>query len=107
MTDRLKGKVALITGTGSGIGRAAALLFAREGATIISCDINAERDKETVKLVEETGGHIHSTAPLDLAEPGRAEAWVEDTITRFGRIDVLYNNVAAQCPGRCDDCAGC
>jgi NAD(P)-dependent dehydrogenase (short-subunit alcohol dehydrogenase family) len=47
MTDRLKGKVALITGTGSGIGRAADLLFAREGATIVSCDINAERDKET------------------------------------------------------------
>ncbi|PRY38995.1 SDR family NAD(P)-dependent oxidoreductase [Umezawaea tangerina] len=92
MTDRLKDKVALITGTGSGIGRAAALLFASEGATIVGCDINAERDKETVALVERSGGRMHSTAPLDLAEPDQVAAWVQDAIARFGHIDVLYNN---------------
>jgi meso-butanediol dehydrogenase / (S,S)-butanediol dehydrogenase / diacetyl reductase len=92
MTDRLKDKVALITGSGSGIGRATALLFAREGATIVGCDINPEHDKETVRLVEQAGRRMHSTAPLDLAEPEQAEAWIEDAIARFGRIDVLYNN---------------
>jgi meso-butanediol dehydrogenase/(S,S)-butanediol dehydrogenase/diacetyl reductase len=92
MTERLKGKVVLITGTGSGIGRAAAQLFAAEGATIAGCDINAERAQETVKLVEQAGGTMHSTAPLDLAEPEQATAWVDDAIKRFGRIDVLYNN---------------
>ena len=99
MTDRLKAKVALITGTGSGIGRAAALLFAREGATIVGCDINAQRDKETVQLVEEAGGRIHSTAPLDLAEPGQVQGWVEDAIARFGRVDVLYNNAGFSLAG--------
>ena len=92
MTDRLKDKVALITGTGSGIGRATALLFAREGATIVGCDINPEHDKETVRLVEQAGRRMHSTAPLDVAEPEQAEAWIEGAIARFGRIDVLYNN---------------
>ena len=92
MTGRLKDKVTLITGTGSGIGRAAALLFASEGAMVVGCDINAERDAETVKLVKQAGGRMRSTAPLDLAEPAQVNAWVEDAVSRFGRIDVLYNN---------------
>jgi NAD(P)-dependent dehydrogenase (short-subunit alcohol dehydrogenase family) len=92
MTDRLKDKVALITGSGSGIGRAAALLFASEGATVVGCDIDPERDAGTVKLVEQAGGRMHSASPLDLAEPGQANGWVEDAISLFGRIDVLYNN---------------
>ena len=99
MSDRLKGKVALITGSGAGIGRAAALLFAAEGAKIAGCDINAERAEETERMVREAGGEMRSTAPVDLAEPGQVSAWVEDVVAHFGRVDVLYNNAGSFVPG--------
>lgn len=92
MSDRLNGKITMITGTGSGIGRAATLLFAAEGATVVGCDIDPARDAETARLVREARGQMHSTAPVDLADPDQATAWVQDALTRFGRIDVLYNN---------------
>ena len=53
---RLAGKVALITGTGVGMGRAAALRFAAEGATVVGCDLNPQTSEETVRLVREAGG---------------------------------------------------
>jgi len=99
MSDRLKGKVALITGSGAGIGREAALLFAAEGAKIAGCDINAERAEETERMVREAGGEMRSTAPVDLAEPGQVSAWVEDVVAHFGRVDVLYNNAGSFVPG--------
>ncbi len=69
MSDRLKGKVALISGTGSGIGRSAALIFSAEGARVVGCSLDAERAEETVKLVRDAGGDMLSWAPVDVADP--------------------------------------
>jgi NAD(P)-dependent dehydrogenase (short-subunit alcohol dehydrogenase family) len=95
MTDRLAGKVTLITGTGSGIGRAAALRFAAEGARVVGCDINAETAQETVKLVTDAGGEMISQAPVDLGDAEQVADWVNFAIAQFDRIDVLYNNAGS------------
>jgi meso-butanediol dehydrogenase / (S,S)-butanediol dehydrogenase / diacetyl reductase len=92
MSDRLKDKIVLITGTGGGIGRAAALLFAREGAKVAGCDIDPDRAAETAEMVREAGGDMLSKAPVDVAEPDQVDTWVAAVVERFGRIDVLYNN---------------
>ncbi len=62
MAERLKGKVALVTGAGSGIGRAVALLFAREGAGVVAGDINAQSNAETVHTIEEHGGRAFAVS---------------------------------------------
>jgi meso-butanediol dehydrogenase / (S,S)-butanediol dehydrogenase / diacetyl reductase len=95
MGGRLAGKVALITGTGSGQGRAAALLFAREGAKIAGCDVQVGDQDQTVRLVRAAGGEMYSAAPVDLGDPGQAAAWVDGAAAHFGRVDVLYNNAGA------------
>ena len=92
---RLAGKVALITGTGSGMGRAAAELFAREGATIVGCDMNAGGEAETLRAVTEAGGRMFSRAPVDLSTADAAAAWVEFAVAQAGGIDILYNNASA------------
>ncbi len=65
MTARLNGKVALISGTGSGMGRAAARLFAAEGAIVVGTDVNADANSETTELVRKDGNTMTSIAPLD------------------------------------------
>jgi meso-butanediol dehydrogenase/(S,S)-butanediol dehydrogenase/diacetyl reductase len=89
---RLDGKIALITGTGGGIGRAAAALFATEGATVVGCDLDAARASETVELVRDAGGTMTSTAPVDLVDENAVRAWIDDSAREHGGIDVLYNN---------------
>ena len=92
--DRLKGKVALITGSGSGIGRAGAQLFAREGAKIAVVDIVTEGGDETVSLIKDQGGEaffIHA----DMTEPESVERAVKAAVARFGKLDILYNNAGA------------
>jgi NAD(P)-dependent dehydrogenase (short-subunit alcohol dehydrogenase family) len=91
----LEGKVSLISGTGGGQGRAAALAFAREGALIVGCDVNAEAAEETTGLVVAAGGTMISVHPLDLAEPAEAERWMSIALKSFGGIDILYNNAGA------------
>ncbi len=95
MGHRLEGKVALITGTGGGQGRAAAVLFAGEGATIVGCDLKVEGSEETVDMVRRTGGAMTSTHPLDLGDAEAASAWVAEAAARHGGFDVLYNNASA------------
>ncbi len=92
---RLDGKVALITGTGSGMGRAAADLFAREGATVVGCDINAEGDAATVASVVAAGGTMVSQAPVDLSTVEGAASWIEFAIAQTRGVDILYNNASA------------
>lgn len=92
---RLAGKVVLITGTGSGQGRAAAQLFASEGAEVVGTDIDARGAAETVDLVEAVGGHMSSTHPLDLGDEAAVKAWIDTAAADHGGIDVLYNNAAA------------
>jgi NAD(P)-dependent dehydrogenase (short-subunit alcohol dehydrogenase family) len=91
---RLQGKVALITGTGGGQGRAAALLFASEGAIVVGCDLKVDGAEETVELVRRSGGEMTSTQPLDLGDHESAHAWVDETAERHGGFDVLYNNAS-------------
>jgi NAD(P)-dependent dehydrogenase (short-subunit alcohol dehydrogenase family) len=95
VTGRLDGKVALITGTAGGQGRAAALPFAAEGATIAGCDVSAGGAAETVELVRAAGGRMDSTHPLDLADEDGVTAWVDAAAERHGGINILYNNAGA------------
>jgi len=89
---RLEGKVAVITGTSTGQGRAAALAFTAEGATVIGCSRTAENQSETVRLVREAGREMHSTSPLDLCDYDAVATWIESVVEEFGGIDILYNN---------------
>lgn len=95
MGNRLAGKVALITGTGGGQGRAAAELFCAEGAAVIGCDVNADNNEQTVEAIRAAGGDIVGMAPVDLGSSEQARRWVADAATVHGRIDIVYNNAAA------------
>lgn len=92
---RLDNKVAFITGTADGQGRAAALLFAREGASVVGCDLKTDAAEETVAMVRAAGGKMISRSPVDLGSSASARQWVADGIKEFGGIDILYNNAAA------------
>lgn len=95
MSARFDGKVVLITGTGGGQGREAALRFAREGAIVVGCDVFADGHKQTAELMQAEGFTLHGSAPVDLGDPEQARAWVELAAAAHGRIDVLYNNASA------------
>ena len=94
-TGRLAGKIALITGTGGGMGRAAALRFAAEGARVVGCDLNAAGSQETVRLVRDAGATMTAMAPVDLGRALEAESWVRAAAEVYGGVDVLYNNASA------------
>lgn len=93
--DGFAGKVVLITGTGGGQGRAAALLFARHGAIVVGCDVNGAANDETAALVRQAGGIMDAAGAVDLGDPDEASAWVEAAATAHGRIDMVYNNGSA------------
>jgi meso-butanediol dehydrogenase/(S,S)-butanediol dehydrogenase/diacetyl reductase len=95
MSARLRGKVAVITGTGDGQGRIAALRFASEGASIVGCDLNAAAAEETERLVRAAGAEMVSVQPIDLTDPAAAEQLASTAVETFGRVDVVYNNAAA------------
>ena len=94
MTDRLKDKVCIITGTGSGMGRAAALLFCKEGAKVVGSDINADNAQATLRDVQKAGGQMVSLQPADLTKQERCDALVDLALKSYGGIDVVYNNAA-------------
>ena len=95
MTRRLEGKVALITGTGGGQGRAAALLFAKEGAYVVGCDWNVNGAEETKKMVDDMGGVMVSMQPLDLGSGDQMKQWLDFAIATYKHIDILYNNASS------------
>jgi 3-oxoacyl-[acyl-carrier protein] reductase len=99
----LGGRVALITGAASGQGRAAAVLFAVEGASIAIADIDDEGAAETARLVEERGRHAIAIR-ADVSRASECDAMVQTTVERFGTLDILYNNAAVQMSGRLVDC---
>ncbi|RLA06086.1 MAG: SDR family NAD(P)-dependent oxidoreductase [Gammaproteobacteria bacterium] len=94
MSKRLQGKVALITGTADGQGRAAALAFAREGARIVGCDLKADLAEETVRMVRDAGGEMVSMQPLDLDDEQALIGWIEFAVAEYGDFDILYNNAS-------------
>jgi NAD(P)-dependent dehydrogenase (short-subunit alcohol dehydrogenase family) len=91
MTDRLVGKTCLITGAGSGIGRASALLFAAEGARVAVADIDTAAAAATVAAIEAVGG-VAAPYTVDVTDPAATAALAEAVVARFGPIDVLFNN---------------
>lgn len=95
-SGRLHDKATVITGGDSGIGRAVALAYAREGADVLISYLNEHDDaKETARLVEEAGRRA-ILVPGDLADPAHCRAVIERAVAEFGRIDVLVNNAAFQ-----------
>ncbi len=88
---RLKGKVVLITGAGSGMGRAASLLFAREGAVIAALDLKGEAARQTAEMVGREGGRALALA-ADVSREGEVREAVAQAVRALGRLDALYNN---------------
>ena len=90
---RLKGKVIAITGAGRGIGRAAAELFAREGATVVVLELSADDGGEVVRVISEAGGRAHFIG-TDVADPASVASAFAEIDRQFGRLEVLYNNAS-------------
>ena len=88
---RLQGKVSIITGAGSGMGRAAAILFAKEGSKVVLAEYVPKAGKETVRLVRESGCEA-VFIETDVSKASSVESMVKGVIQAYGRLDVLYNN---------------
>src|SRR4030095_7457111 len=97
MAGSLEGKVALVTGAGSGIGRAGALAFAREGAKVVAADVVAEGGKETVRRIEQTGGTALFVEG-DVSSSASAETMVRTAVEQYGRLGCSGNNAAIEGP---------
>jgi NAD(P)-dependent dehydrogenase (short-subunit alcohol dehydrogenase family) len=95
MAGRVSGKVALITGGGSGIGRATAIAFAREGAKISIADYNRTGGEETVRMIKSAGGEA-SFIEANVAIAKQVEAMVARTVETYGRLDCAFNNAGIE-----------
>ncbi|HEV2378965.1 MAG TPA: glucose 1-dehydrogenase [Terriglobia bacterium] len=91
---KLQGRVAIITGSASGVGRAGAILFAKEGARVVLADINEQGGQETEKVIRETGG-MASFVSTDVSKPPQVESMVKVAIERYQRLNILWNNAGA------------
>jgi NAD(P)-dependent dehydrogenase (short-subunit alcohol dehydrogenase family) len=93
---RLSGKTCIITGTGGSMGRATALVFAREGAVVVGCDLTVEQAESTVEMVRGAGGKMVSMQPCRLDDPADCETLIELALRTYGRIDVVFNLAAKE-----------
>src|SRR5437016_11922850 len=91
---RLEGKVALIAGGGSGMGKVASELFAREGARVVLTDVNDEGGQTTASAIGDAAHYVHA----DVSREADARAMVADALEHFGRLAVLYNNAGVMLP---------
>jgi NAD(P)-dependent dehydrogenase (short-subunit alcohol dehydrogenase family) len=95
---KLSGKIAIVTGAASGIGRASALLFAREGASVAVIDRDLPGAKATVEEITGAGGKAIAVE-ADVSKSADVQRMIAVTIERFGRLDILYNNAGVMSPG--------
>lgn len=104
MTGHFEGKVALVTGGGSGIGRATAVAFAREKANVIVADISADSGEETIRMIKESGGNA-TFIKADVTQVVEVEDLINKTVNIYGRLDCAHNN--AGIPGHALPLADC
>lgn len=97
MTKHMSGKSGLVTGAGSGIGRASALAFAKAGANVMVSDMNEVSGKETVQLIEELGGQA-AFIKCDVSNEEQVKELIEATVSTFGKIDFAHNNAGITIP---------
>ncbi|MCX4647032.1 glucose 1-dehydrogenase [Streptomyces sp. NBC_01446] len=95
--QRFAGKVAFVTGAGSGIGRATARAFAAEGADVVVADIDSAGNEETARLAAEHSGRV-LTVKCDVTSSSEIRAAVEQTVREFGRLDIAFNNAGIEQP---------
>ena len=103
MGARVDGKIAIVTGSGSvgtgiGNGKAAALVYAREGAKVVLSDLNLGSAEETQQIIEKEGGDC-IVVQADVSNSKDCATLVSNTIQHYGRIDILHNNVGIEIPG--------
>jgi NAD(P)-dependent dehydrogenase (short-subunit alcohol dehydrogenase family) len=91
MEKLFEGQVAIVTGAGGGIGRAAAISFAREGAQVALCDLDAALVQETLNIIEAERGKAIGEA-FNITDDAKVEAFMDDVVSRFGKIDAAFNN---------------
>src|SRR5436309_10664169 len=89
------GKVAFVTGAASGIGRAAALAFAREGASVVAADVSEHGNQETARLIEGQGGRALAVR-CDVSRTEDVKAALDRTVQAFGRLDFAFNNAGVE-----------
>ena len=89
------GRVAFVTGAGTGIGRATALAFAREGAGVVAADVSEQGNRETARMIEESGGRALAVA-CDVTRSEDVKAALDRTIETFGRLDFAFNNARVE-----------
>ena len=99
MTGRVEGKVALVTGGASGIGRATALTFAREGAKLVVADMNADGGQQTVHMITEKGGEAIFVR-TDVSKAVEVQALLSQAVATYGRLDCAHNNAGISGGGR-------
>jgi NAD(P)-dependent dehydrogenase (short-subunit alcohol dehydrogenase family) len=95
MGDRLAGKVCIVTGAGSGIGRATAVRFTEEGARVTCVDVNADGVGETAEGIGEDAFPVQA----DVSDPAQVTAYTDETVERWGKLDVVFNNAGVNLPG--------
>jgi NAD(P)-dependent dehydrogenase (short-subunit alcohol dehydrogenase family) len=96
MADLLEGKIALITGCSSGIGRATAINFAREGAIVTGADVNREGGEATIKMIRDSGGKAADFVLADVTDARQVQSLIAGIVKDHGRLDCAYNNAGVE-----------